>query len=93
MDFAEDYRKKVTSVTISADQSGETEGDIGDVLVGYRIVPREDKEENKEEDQEENKGEDKNESYENGGSNPAKFLNILLPFFTALVTARGFMRF
>ena len=85
MDFAEDYGKKVTSVTISGDQSGETAGDIDDVLIGYRIVTREDNEEDQEED--------RNESYENGGSSRGKSLSILVLFFSALVSASGFMCF
>ena len=84
MDFAEDYRKKVTSIKI---EMFRTTGSEADVLTGYRIVTREDKD--GEEGGEEG-GDDKNESYTNGGTSPGQLLNILMTLSTALAIALTF---
>ena len=81
MDFAEDYRKKVTSIRILMRRSS---GNIADVLTGYRIVPREDVDEGEGEE-----GGDE-ESYTNDGTSPGELLNILTTLFTALTIALTF---
>ena len=79
MDYAEDYRKKVTSIRIDTRRT--------DVLTGYRIVPREEKD--GEEGGEEG-GDEKKKSYTNGGTSPGELLNILMTLSTTLAIALTF---
>ena len=84
LNFAEDYRKKVTSFTIAV--SGK---EADKLLTGYRIVPRTGDEKNGREEEREEKEEDEGKNGEksfnsNGGSTPGELFNILMSLLVAL---------